>query len=84
MSISLEIKLRAPIMLHIQTIEQLSILINKIRRSHEYKWFGTLHFCVVRKKKGRVWIKCYIQTIQKSENNIKFSLIKMTSYYILQ
>jgi hypothetical protein len=51
MSISLEIKLRAPIMLHIQTIEQLSILINKIRRSHEYKWFGTLHFCVVRKKK---------------------------------
>jgi hypothetical protein len=36
MSISLEIKLKAPIMLHIQTIEQLSILINKIR-SHEYK-----------------------------------------------
>jgi hypothetical protein len=70
MSISLEIKLKAPIMLHIQTIEQLSILINKIRRSNEYKWFGILHFCVVRKK-NRVWMKCYIQRIQKSENNIK-------------
>jgi hypothetical protein len=34
---TLEIKLKAPIMLHIQTIEQLCILINKIRRSNEYK-----------------------------------------------
>jgi hypothetical protein len=70
MSISLEIKLKAPIMLHIQTIEQLSILINKIR-SHEYKWFGTLHFCVVRKKKVEYGWNAIFREYKKSENNIK-------------